>query len=113
MAARLVEFLFQRRIHPVISARIAAVLHPIGAAALAGRAEDNVAFKVVPGVTGPHDAGKSDIKKSTLSLGGAADSGLVIARNGAKSDIDAVGAIDSNDRERELHQFFLAELRSR
>ena len=48
-----------------------------------------------------------------MSLGGAADSGLVIAGNGAKGDIDPVGAIDSNDRERELNQFFLAELRSR
>jgi MFS family permease len=35
VAARLLEFLFLRRIHPLVSARIAAVLHPIGAAALA------------------------------------------------------------------------------
>jgi MFS family permease len=35
VAARLAEFLLLRRIHPLISARIAAVLHPIGAAILA------------------------------------------------------------------------------
>jgi MFS family permease len=35
VAARLLEFLLLRRIHPLISARIAAVLHPIGVAALA------------------------------------------------------------------------------
>jgi len=35
VAARLLEYLFLRRIHPLISARIATVLHPIGAAALA------------------------------------------------------------------------------
>jgi MFS family permease len=34
VAARLAEFLVLRRIHPLVSARIAAVLHPIGAAAL-------------------------------------------------------------------------------
>jgi hypothetical protein len=38
---------------------------------------------------------------------------LVIAWNGTKSKIDAVGAIDRDERERELDQFFLAELRSR
>ena len=35
VAARLAEFLALRRIHPLVSARIAALLHPIGAAALA------------------------------------------------------------------------------
>jgi MFS family permease len=35
VAARLLAYLFLRRIHPLISARIATVLHPIGAAALA------------------------------------------------------------------------------
>jgi MFS family permease len=35
VAARLLEYLFLRRIHPLVSARIAAVLHPIGAAVLA------------------------------------------------------------------------------
>ena len=35
VAARLLEYLFLRRIHPLVSARIAAVLHPIGAATLA------------------------------------------------------------------------------
>jgi hypothetical protein len=35
VAARLVEFLVLRRVHPLVSARIAAVLHPIGAAVLA------------------------------------------------------------------------------
>ena len=35
VAARLAEFLLLRRIHPLVSARIAAVLHPIGAVLLA------------------------------------------------------------------------------
>jgi Major Facilitator Superfamily len=35
VAARLAEFLILRRIHPLVSARIAAVMHPLGAAALA------------------------------------------------------------------------------
>ena len=35
VAARLVEFIVLRRIHPLVSARIAATLHPIGAAVLA------------------------------------------------------------------------------
>jgi MFS family permease len=35
VAARLAEFLILRRVHPLVSARIATVLHPIGAAALA------------------------------------------------------------------------------
>ena len=35
VAARLVEFIALRRIHPLVSARIAAALHPIGAAVLA------------------------------------------------------------------------------
>jgi MFS family permease len=35
VAARLAEFLVLRRIHPLVSARIAAVMHPLGAAALA------------------------------------------------------------------------------
>jgi MFS family permease len=35
VAARLAEFVLLRRIHPLISARLAAVLHPIGAVALA------------------------------------------------------------------------------
>jgi hypothetical protein len=35
VAARVAEFLILRRIHPLVSARIAAMLHPIGAAALA------------------------------------------------------------------------------
>jgi predicted MFS family arabinose efflux permease len=35
VAARLAEFLILRPMHPLVSARIAAVLHPIGAAALA------------------------------------------------------------------------------
>src|SRR5271156_1998186 len=35
VAARLAEFLMLRRIHPLVSARIATVLYPIGAAALA------------------------------------------------------------------------------
>jgi MFS family permease len=35
VAARLMEFLVLRRVHPLVSARIAAVLHPIGAAVLA------------------------------------------------------------------------------
>jgi MFS family permease len=35
VAARLFEFVILRRIHPLVSARIAATLHPIGAAALA------------------------------------------------------------------------------
>jgi MFS family permease len=35
VVARLVEFLVLRRIHPLVSARIAAVMHPLGAAALA------------------------------------------------------------------------------
>src|ERR1700731_1761084 len=52
-------------------------------------------------------------KTRDSSFGGTADGGLVIARNGTKSNIDAVGAIDRDDRERELDQFFLAELRSR
>jgi len=34
VAARIAEFLLLRRVHPVISARIAATLHPVGAAAL-------------------------------------------------------------------------------
>src|SRR6185437_14318107 len=34
VAARLVEFSLLRRIHPIVSARIATVLHPIGAAVL-------------------------------------------------------------------------------
>ncbi len=34
VAARLVEFVLLRRIHPLVSARIAAALHPIGAAVL-------------------------------------------------------------------------------
>jgi predicted MFS family arabinose efflux permease len=36
VAARLVEFVVLRRIHPLVSARIAALLHPIGAAIFAG-----------------------------------------------------------------------------
>jgi MFS family permease len=36
VAARLVEFAALRRIHPLVSARIAALLHPIGAAIFAG-----------------------------------------------------------------------------
>jgi hypothetical protein len=39
--------------------------------------------------------------------------GLVIAGDGTKGDIDAVGAIHGNNRARELYQFFLPELRSR
>ncbi len=35
VAARLAEFLLLRRIHPLVSARIATILHPIGAAVLA------------------------------------------------------------------------------
>jgi predicted MFS family arabinose efflux permease len=35
VAARLAEFIIMRRIHPLVSARIAASLHPIGAAVLA------------------------------------------------------------------------------
>jgi MFS family permease len=35
VAARLAEFLLLRRIHPLVSARIATALHPLGAAALA------------------------------------------------------------------------------
>jgi MFS family permease len=35
VAARLAEFLVLRRIHPLVSARIAAFMHPLGAAALA------------------------------------------------------------------------------
>jgi predicted MFS family arabinose efflux permease len=35
VAARLVEFIVLRRIHPLVSARIATVLHPIGAGVLA------------------------------------------------------------------------------
>jgi hypothetical protein len=35
VAARLGEFLVLRRIHPLVSARVATVLHPVGAAALA------------------------------------------------------------------------------
>jgi MFS family permease len=35
VAARLAEFLVLRRIHPLVSARIATTLHPLGAAALA------------------------------------------------------------------------------
>jgi MFS family permease len=35
VAARLVEFIMLRRIHPLVSARIAAALHPLGAAVLA------------------------------------------------------------------------------
>jgi MFS family permease len=35
VAARLLEFVVLRRIHPLVSARIAATLHPIGAAVLA------------------------------------------------------------------------------
>ena len=35
VAARLGEFLILRRVHPLVSARIAALLHPIGAAVLA------------------------------------------------------------------------------
>ena len=35
VAARLAEFFVLRRVHPLISARIAAVFHPIGAVALA------------------------------------------------------------------------------
>jgi predicted MFS family arabinose efflux permease len=35
VAARLAEFILLRRVHPLISARVAAALHPIGAAALA------------------------------------------------------------------------------
>ena len=35
VAARLVEFSLLRRVHPLVSARLAAVLHPIGAALLA------------------------------------------------------------------------------
>ena len=35
VVARLIEFILLRRIHPLVSARIAATLHPIGAAVLA------------------------------------------------------------------------------
>jgi hypothetical protein len=35
VAARLIEFVLLRRIHPLVSARIAAALHPIGAVVLA------------------------------------------------------------------------------
>jgi MFS family permease len=35
VAARLFEFVILRRIHPLVSARIAAILHPVGAAGLA------------------------------------------------------------------------------
>jgi MFS family permease len=50
VAARLLEYLFLHRIHPLASARIAAVLHPLGAAtlAIAGPA-GAVAFAVLYG----------------------------------------------------------------
>jgi len=50
VAARLVEFILLRRVHPLASARIAAVLHPIGAAvfAVAGPASA-VAFTIFYG----------------------------------------------------------------
>ena len=35
VAARLLEFVVLRRVHPIVSARLAATLHPLGAAALA------------------------------------------------------------------------------
>lgn len=60
VVARLLEYLFLRRIHPLVSARIAAVLHPIGAAALA--------------ITGPSGAA------AFAALYGAGNGLLTIAR---------------------------------
>jgi hypothetical protein len=75
VAARLAEFLLLRRIHPLVSARIAAVLHPVGAALLAlagppatsvftvlygaGNGLLTIARGTVPlGVFGPHGFGE-------------------------------------------------------
>ena len=45
-------------------------------------------------------------------LGGTASSRLIVSRHSSERNIDAVGAIDGNNRESEVYQFFLAEVRS-
>jgi hypothetical protein len=50
VAARLAEFLVLRRVHPLVSARIATTLHPLGAAALAALGPAGIAaFAVLYG----------------------------------------------------------------
>jgi len=65
VAGRLLEFGFLRRVHPLLSARLAAILHPIGAAALAlAGAPAAAAFALL------HGAGNGilTIAKGTLPL---------------------------------------------
>lgn len=65
VAARLIEFTLLRRIHPLVSARLATVLHPIGAAALAAfGAPAAAAFALLHGAGN----GMLTIAKGTLPL---------------------------------------------
>lgn len=65
VAARLVEFGLLRRIHPLVSARIAAVMHPLGAAALAAFGPFGIAaFALLHGAGN----GMITIAKGTLPL---------------------------------------------
>jgi len=78
VAARLVEFSLLRRIHPIVSARIATVLHPIGAAVLLVLgAPAAIAFALLHGAGN----GMLTIARGTLPLAvfGSAGYGL---RNG-------------------------------
>ena len=49
---------------------------------------------------------------SRALLGGTASSRLVASRHSSERNIDAIGAIDGNNRESEVYQFVLAEVRS-
>jgi hypothetical protein len=75
VGARLVEYSLMRRIHPVVSARIATLLHPLGAACLGfWGAPAGIAFAVLHGAGN----GMLTIARGTLPLAifGAAGYGL-------------------------------------
>lgn len=65
VAARLLEFWLMRRVHPIVSARIASLAHPVGAAGLAGMGAPGAAF-----FTLAHGAGNGvmTIANGTLPL---------------------------------------------
>src|SRR5205823_13625544 len=115
VAARIVEFGLMRRTHPLISARIAAVLHPIGAALLgalgpfgvmvfallhgAGNGMITIAKGTLPlAIFGPHGFG---LRSGVLSVTGPdhpIDSALPLrptARSNRSRRGDAVRRIDA------------------
>src|SRR6185436_15949623 len=65
VAARVLEFWLMRHVHPIVSARIASLAHPIGAAGLAGMGAPGAAFFTVA-----HGAGNGvmTIANGTLPL---------------------------------------------